>query len=202
MNGAAAQNAKPPTTARPPDKPGERVSSSPTTKRFIPGAAITIAGALITGGLVAAALAPGLLGAKSSTSDSAVEPTLAALPLKDLAAAIPTLDPATSQTAVTEAKSCKAPLAWVVLVRRPGAPASSGMVRVRSGGYLSPPFHVTDVPQWIAVPYPAPYASGRGVLSLVGDASDLWFYLTPGWFNERLNGSASINVVWTPGNPC
>ena len=76
------------------------------------------------------------------------------------------------------------------------------MVRIRSGAYLSPAFHVTGVPQRIAIPYPSPYSAGRGVLSLVGDANDLWFYLTPGWFIETLNGAASINVVWTPGNPC
>jgi hypothetical protein len=129
-----------------------------------------------------------------------VEPTLSALAPGEIAAAILTLDPATSQQAVADAKGCKAPLAWVVLVKRAGTP--SGMVRIRSGVYLSPPFHVTDVPQRIAIPYPAPYPAGRGVLSLIGDASDLWFYLAPGWFMETLKGVASINVVWIPGNPC
>jgi hypothetical protein len=201
MNGATAADAKPPKVGRPADKRGERSASS-TSGRFIPGAAITIGGALITAGLVAAALTPGFLGAKSSTQVGYVEPTLSALAPGEIAGAMPTLDPAASEAAVAEAKGCKAPLAWVVLVRRAGAPMSSAMVRIRSGAYLSPAFHVTDVPQRIAIPYPAPYLTGRGVLSLVGDASDLWFYLTPGWFIERLNGAVSINVVWTPGNPC
>jgi hypothetical protein len=170
------------------------------SQRFLPGAAIVIAGALITAGIAAVALTPGLMGARSSAAGGYEEPTLSVLAPGEIAAAVPTLDPATSQTVVADAKSCKAPLAWVALVTRAGAP--SGMVRIRSGAYLSPAFHVTGVPQRIAIPYPAPYSAGRGVLSLVGDASDLWFYLTPGWFIETLNGAASINVVWTPGSPC
>jgi hypothetical protein len=170
------------------------------SRRFLPGAAIVIAGALITASIAAIALTPGLLGARSSAADGYEEPTLSALGPSEIAAAVSTLDPATSQAVVADAKSCRAPLAWVALATRAGTP--SGMVRIRSGAYLSPAFHVTGVPQRIAIPYPAPYSAGRGVLSLVGDASDLWFYLTPGWFIEALNGSASINVVWTPGSPC
>ena len=170
------------------------------SQRFLPGAAIVIAGALITAGIAAVALTPGLMGARSSAAGGYEEPTLSALAPSEIAAAVPTLDPTTSQAVVADAKSCKAPLAWVALVERAGAP--SGMVRIRSGAYLSPAFHVTGVPQRIAIPYPAPCSAGRGVLSLVGDASDLWFYLTPGWFIETLNGAASINVVWTPGSPC
>jgi hypothetical protein len=170
---------------------------------FIGGAIITIAGALLTAGIVTAALVPGLIASRTTTLSgpaSDAEPTLSALAASEIAAAIPTLDPATSQAAVADAKSCNAPLAWVVLVKQPGSAA--GTVRIRSGSYLSPAFHVTEVAQRIAIPYPAPYASGRGVLSLVGQADGLWFYLTPGWFNPTLNGAASINVVWTPGNPC
>jgi hypothetical protein len=43
----------------------------------------------------------------------------------------------------------------VTLVKAPGSP--SGTVRVRSGSYLSPAFHVTEAPQRVAIPYPAPY---------------------------------------------
>jgi hypothetical protein len=197
---ASAPDAKAPAIARAPGKRDERPSSA-KRGRFIPGTAITLAGALMAGGLGAAAFTSEMFGARLSALGYG-EPTLSALPANEIAAAMPTLDPATAQAAVAEAKSCKAPLALVALVRRPGAPTSRGMAQVRSGEYLSPPFQVTDVPQWIAIPYPAPYAVGRGVLSLVGDASDLWFYLTPGRLIERLNGSFSINVVWTPGNPC
>jgi hypothetical protein len=161
---------------------------------------ITIIGALVTAGIAAGAVLPDLIGGKPSGSAGDAEPTLAALASIDIASALPTLDPATSKAAVDDAKSCKAPLAWVKLVKRPGS--HGGMVRIRSGSYLSPPFALTDTPQRVAIPYPAPYPSGRGVLSLVGDADEVWFYLTPGWFVPTLKGSASINVHWTPKNPC
>jgi hypothetical protein len=184
-----------PSNGDPGNKPGNGKS-----RGVLRGVIITICGALITAGIVTAAVVPGLIGPKPSGPAGDSEPTLLALAPSDIAAAIPTLDPATSKAAVDDAKSCKAPLASTVLVKRPGT--GSGMVRIRSGSYLSPPFQVTDVPQRIAIPYPAPYATGHGVLSLVGDADDVWFYLTPGWFLPALKGTASINVHWTPGNPC
>jgi hypothetical protein len=164
------------------------------------GIMITIIGALVTAGIASAAVFPGLTGGESSGPAGDGEPTLSALAPTEVTTALPTLDPATSKTAVEDAKSCKAPLAWVTLLKRPGS--RGGMVRISSGTYLSPPFQVTDAPQRIAIPYPAPYPTGRGVLSLVGDADEVWFYLTPGWFVQTLKGTASINVHWTPGNPC
>jgi hypothetical protein len=160
---------------------------------------ITIIGALVTAGIATAAVSPGLIGGKPSGPADA-EPTLSALAPTDITTALPTLDAATSKVAVEDAKSCKAPLAWVILVKRPGS--RGGMVRINSGSYLSPPFQLTDAAQRIAIPYPAPYPTGRGVLSLVGDADEVWFYLTPGWFVQTLKGTASINVHWTPANPC
>jgi hypothetical protein len=191
--GASAGKAPPP--QRDPGKgPGNGKKRGPSR-----GILITIAGALITAGIATAAVVPGLIGGKSGPAGDA-EPTLAQLAPSDITTALPTLDPATSKAAVDDAKACKAPLGWVTLVKRPGG--RGGMVRIRSGSYLSPPFQVTDAPQRIAIPYPAPYPSGRGILSLVGDADEVWFYLTPGWFVPNLKGTASINVHWTVGNPC
>jgi hypothetical protein len=176
-------------------EPGDGKKGGPSR-----GVLITIVGALITAGTATAAVFPGLIGGKLSGLAGDAEPTLSALAPTDITTALPTLDPATSKAAVEDAKSCKAPLAWVTLVKRPGS--RGGLVRISSGSYLSPPFQLTDAPQRIAIPYPAPYPTGRGVLSLVGDADEVWFYLTPGWFVQTLKGSASINVHWTPGNPC
>src|SRR5215471_10174224 len=155
------------------------------------GIMIIIIGALVTAGIATATVFPGLIGSKPSGPAGDAEPALSALAPTDIAIALPTLDPVTSKAAVDDAKSCKAPLAWVTLVKRPGS--RGGMVRIRSGSYLSPPFQLTDAPQRIAIPYPAPYPTGRGVLSLVGDADEVWFYLTPGWFVRTLKGIASIN---------
>lgn len=164
------------------------------------GILITIVGGLVTAGIAAATVSPGLLEGRPGAASDA-EPILSQLTPAEIAAALPTLDPATSKAAVDDAKSCKAPLGWVMIVQRPGG-RGGGMVRIRSGTYLSPPIPVTNIPQRVAVPYPSPYPAGRGVLSLVGDADEVWMYLRPGWFLPTLKGSASINVHWTVGNPC
>jgi hypothetical protein len=163
------------------------------------GIVITIIGALITAGIATAAVFPDLIGGKPS-GPAGDEPALSALAPTDITTALPTLDPATSKAAVEEAKSCKVPLAVLTVAKRPGS--RGGMVRLRSGSYLSPPFQLTDTPQRIAHPFPGPYPTGRGVLSLVGDADEVWVHLTPGWFVQTLRGTASINVHWTPRNPC
>jgi len=157
---------------------------------------VAAAGAAVTGLIVAGAVTSGRFGTGAS------EPTLAALAPSEIAEAIATLDPNTSQQAVADAKACKVPMAWVTLVKQAGSP--DGTVRIRAGSYLSPPVRVTEVPQRIALPYPAPYPTGHGVLWVVGAASGVTIYLTPGWNVPEINGGAgaSINVVWTPKNPC
>jgi len=154
--GASAGKATPPPQREPGKGPVNGKKRGPSR-----GILITIAGALVTAGIATAAVVPGLIGGKSGPAGDA-EPTLSQLAPTDIATALPTLDPATSKAAVDEAKACKAPLGWVTLVKRPGG--RGGMVRIRSGSYLSPPFQVTDAPQRIAIPYPAPYPTGRGVL--------------------------------------
>lgn len=160
---------------------------------------ITIIGAVVTGGIATATLSPDR-SAGGEPPVGTAEPSLQPLAPADIPAALPTLDPATSKAAVDDAKACKAPLAWVAFAKRPGS--GGGLVRIASGAYLSPPIQLTDALQRVAIPYPAPYSTGRGVLSLLGDATEVWFQLTPGWFVPVLSGTASINVHWTPGNPC
>lgn len=163
---------------------------------------IALAGAAITGALVGAVVVAGGIGSgsKSSGTSSVSEPTLAKVAPAEIAKAIVTLDPATSQQMVADAKACKAPIAWVLLTKQPGS--AGGSVRIRSGTYLSPPFHATDTPQRIAIPYPAPYETGRGVMWAIGEGSGLAIDLYPRWNIPSLNGAAPINVVWTPTDPC
>jgi hypothetical protein len=75
------------------------------------------------------------------------------------------------------------------------------MVRIRSGQYVSPPIKLTPAPQRIAIPYPAPYPTGRGVLTLVGEADQVGFYLTPGGVHD-VKGAYAVNVRWQVRNPC
>ena len=161
------------------------------------GTLIGIAGGLVIAGIAAVVVLPSLVGDKPAGVGE--ESTLEVLVPADINAALPTLDPATSKAAVDDAKNCKAPLAWVTLTQRPSG--HGGMVRVRSGQYVSPPINLTTTPQRVAVPYPAPYPAGRGVLTLVGEADQVGFYLTPGGVHY-VNGTYSVNVRWQVRNPC
>jgi hypothetical protein len=157
---------------------------------------IGITGAIVIAGIAAIVVLPGIRGDKPPVVGE--ESTLEVLVPGEINAALPTLDPGTSKAAVDDAKNCKAPLAWVTLTQRNG---HGGMVRVRSGQYLSPPIKLTPAPQRIAIPYPAPYPVGRGVLTLVGEADKVGFYLTPGGVQD-VNGTYSVNVRWQVRNPC
>lgn len=160
------------------------------------GTWIGIAGGLAIAGIAAVVILPGLRGDKPAPVGE--ESTLEVLIPADINAALPTLDPGTSKAAVDDAKNCKAPLGWVTLTQRNG---QSGMVRVRSGSYTSPPIKLTPTPQRVAIPYPAPYPTGRGVLTLIGEADQVGFFLTPGGIHD-VNGTYSVNVRWQVRNPC
>ena len=185
--GAPGGQDRPP---RPEPPPGKKPGSSR-------GILIGIAGALVIAGISAAVVWPSIVGDKPAGAGE--ESTLEVLVPADINAALPTLDPGTSKAAVDDARNCKAPLGWVTLTQRPGG--HGGMVRVRSGQYLSPPIKLTTTPQRVAVPYPAPYPTGRGVLTLVGEADKVGFYLTPGGVHD-VNGAYSVNVRWQVRNPC
>ena len=161
------------------------------------GTLIGIAGGLAIAGIAAAVVLPSITRDKPAAVGE--ESTLEVLAPADINAALPTLDPGTSKTAVDDAKNCKAPLAWVTLTQRAGG--NGGMVRVRSGLYLSPPIKLSPTPQRVAIPYPAPYPAGRGVLTLVGQADQVGFYLRPGGVQD-VNGTYSVNVRWQVRSPC
>ena len=160
------------------------------------GTVIGITGAIVIAGIAATVVLPRVSGDKPAPVGE--ESNLEVLLPADINAALPTLDPGTSKAAVDDAKNCKAPLGWVTLTQRSG---HGGMVRVRSGNYLSPPIKLTPAPQRVAIPYPAPYPMGRGVLTLVGEADQVGFYLTPGGVQD-VNGTYSVNVRWQVRNPC
>jgi hypothetical protein len=161
------------------------------------GTLIGIAGGLVIAGIAAAVVLPGVTRDKPAAVGE--ESTLEVLVPADINAALPTLDPGTSKAAVDDAKNCKVPLGWVTLTQRPNG--NGGMVRIRSGQYLSPPIKLTPTPQRVAIPYPAPYPTGRGVLTLVGEADQVGFYLRPGGVHD-VNGTYSVNVRWQVRNPC
>ena len=185
--GASSGQDRPPRQEPPPGK-------KPGASR---GIVIGIVGGLVIAGIAAGVVLPRVGGDKPAAVGE--ESTLEVLLPADINAALPTLDPGTTKAAVDDAKNCKVPLAWVTLTQR--GSGQGGMVRIRSGQYTSPPIKLTPVPQRVAVPYPAPYPTGRGVLTLVGEADKVGFYLTPGGVHD-VNGTYSVNVHWQVRNPC
>src|SRR5437868_3375782 len=108
---SAGEPARPPgdpSHGQPSPEPGKGRKRGPSRSIVI-----TIIGALITAGILTATLVPGLIGAKPSGPAGDAEPSLSPLAPIEIAAAMPTLDPATSKAAVDDAKNCKAPLARV-----------------------------------------------------------------------------------------
>ena len=114
------------------------------------------------------------------------------------------LDAAVAAGLTAEAKSCKAPLAYVTLATSaPAAANAPATVRIRSGNYLSPTFVVSPVPQRVAIPFPAPFPTGQGVLTIEGQAQGLGVALAPVWRTDNLPGRATINVWWNAkARPC
>jgi hypothetical protein len=148
------------------------------------------------GGLITAAL---LVGAvwfiQPSQSGTFSLHTVARADIDDAAVS---LDAAVSRAAADAARQCKTPLAFVTLSLAQG----SASIRIRSGSYLSPSILLTEAPRRIAVPFPAPYPTGKGVLSIEGTARGVNVWLSPGKHFDVLNGAEAIPVVWTPKNPC
>jgi hypothetical protein len=95
---------------------------------------------------------------------------------------------------------CRRPLAWVSLVSEPGEPPSR--IRVISGNYYSPIFQVTATPVRIAIPFPAPYETGQGVLTAMDVGGGATISLLPSWRVAARDGKSTHAVTWHPVNNC
>ncbi len=95
---------------------------------------------------------------------------------------------------------CGMPLAWVSLA---GAPAGGAEeIRVKSGDYVSPGFAPQAGPTRIAIPYPAPYEDGSGVLTLISEGSGAVVALAPAVAVPAGAREVVLPVVWPAGAPC
>ena len=82
------------------------------------GTLIGIVGGLVISGIAGLVVVPNIVRDKPPVVGE--ESTLEVLLPGEINAALPTLDPGTSKTAVDDAKNCKVPLGWVTLTQRPG----------------------------------------------------------------------------------
>ena len=120
---------------------------------------------------------------------------------QDLPAALDTVSGTPQQLAqFRERDACSRRLAWVTVVRAPGQPP--GRIRLQSGSYFSPVFDLLDTPVRVAIPYPAPYPTGHGVISVVGATSAAVVALNPPWHVPAQAGVETREVTWTPGDGC
>ena len=117
---------------------------------------------------------------------SSSETKLTPVAVSELDAAAATLVSSQAAQRIADAKTCKAQLVVLTIVKKGGAPDTT--IRIGSGDYVSPPFLVTDKPQQVAVPFPAPYPVGKGVISIMGEGKDITVWMTPGWTVLRSNG--------------
>jgi hypothetical protein len=172
---------------------GPDAGKAPPSRKRRTGLLVGLIGGLLTAGAVLFTLNGGAPFLQKNSTLSLVAPA-------EITDASRTLDPASSEQLASRAKECSVPLAQVAIWKTPGA--SGGAIRIRSGGYISPAFTLTDAPQRVAIPFPAPYATGRGVISVEGAADGAVISVSPAWHINSLVGSASLDVVWTPKDPC
>ena len=119
----------------------------------------------------------------------------------DVPAALGTVSGTLRQLAeLAKRDPCGRRLAWVTVVRAPGQP--SGRIRLRSGGYVSPAFDLMDEPVRVAIPFPAPYPTGRGTISVLGATTDAVVALAPSWHVMAQAGTETREVTWTPAAAC
>jgi hypothetical protein len=179
-------------TAAPAPKGGTETAAA--ARKISPALVAGIGG----GVTLAVVIAVAMMG--QSGPSAAGQPELALVAQADLDGAAATLAPQAAPALEAEAKSCTTPLASVVLSK--ATTGAAGAVRVRSGDYVSPSFTLTDAPQRVAIPYPAPYLTGKGIIAIEGNATDAVIGLAPAQSFATLAGSAPIQVWWTPKKPC
>lgn len=163
----------------------------------------------VAGGVVAVAVMAGVLfSGTGETAGTPDRPTLSLVKKGDVDQAAGTLAPDSKTQLVDDAKACKMPLAIVQLTKADtgnnsgtNGTNSGGMIRIRAGSYVSPAFTIGDAPVNVAVPFPAPYATGKGEISIEGTAGVV-AQLSPGIRYDPTGGTRTIPVWWKTDKPC
>jgi hypothetical protein len=171
--------------------PDGRASPDSGRGNLVPALAVLLTGTVMLGAVGGWLLSP--------QGDPSV-PVVAMLSPEEIPEAMTTLNPAAQQSVRSDARECRNPMGFIT-VATPGNPAG-GTVSFRTSKYQSPPFHVTDKPQRIAIPHPLPGTGGVDLLSADGDAKGLLVSLTPTARMEPVNGTSTIKVIWRPRPPC
>lgn len=176
-------------------KPERGRSFAPTTPGWWQG----ILAALVTAGLMGGWALPQL---QPSAAEVGGRPAMTEIAEADLPGAENTLAGSPSDRArVKQAdRVCGAHLAQVTLA--PAKPGQTTRFRLQSGRYISPEFALTDAPLRIAIPYPAPYAAGRGAIGLTATGADVIVSLNPPWHAIPSPATVMQTVRWVPDPRC
>ena len=172
--------------------------ADPSTEPDAPSPTFGWNAALIVavGGLLTSSLVATILAAKPPSSG---DYQLLPVAKGEIAAAAQSLIPSRAAGLVEQAITCRAPLASL-MVRATGSP--NGLVRLRSGAYVSPNLQLGPQPDRIALPYPEPYAMGHGQIVIEGNVNGVDIFLSPGVHIAGGETSTVINVRWNPNAPC
>jgi len=181
------------------DTQAKRATPRLKSQKAPPGAGLVIAIVIISGVVCWYWLANGIGSANPLPPN---ESSLKEVEAQDIAPALTTLSvPSASLGKYQEGKDgCRQPLAWVSLVSAPGE--SPGHIRLISGTYVSPVFEVSAKPVRVAIPYPAPYETGRGVLTVLDAGGSAMVALLPAWHVSAQDGKVTRPVTWTPVKNC
>ena len=172
---------------------GERSPApAPISRRRV----LTVVGWGTAGGIVTGGIAAALIGRKTGEPDVW---QLETVPTTALPQVESTLAPDQAARLMEGARRCREPLARVAIWHGPNAPG--GTVSIISGTYHSPLFALATTPTLVALPFPAPYASGQGLLTVVGEANDFAISLKP-LHMTNIKGTLPIRVWWTPVQGC
>ena len=145
-------------------------------------------------------LIPAVSSAGYSVATTTSDPVLAQVSDSELSAALASMGGTPDFLArfKPDSKRCAEPLAWVMLSRPSGE--VTGRVRIQSGTYVSPLFEPSDVAVRVAIPFPSPYETGHGTLSVLGSGRTI-LALMPAW-RPYVSGKASVPVSWSVGKKC
>ena len=127
---------------------------------------------------------------------------LAKVESQDIAGALTTasLSPAAQARLKGRAGNCPLNLAWVMVSSATGKPMET--IRLISGSYYSPIFKLSEAPVKIAIPYPAPYRTGHGTLTVLHTGGSAMVALRPAWHLSAQDTSTTHEVTWHPEKGC
>ena len=167
----------------------------------LPGIGLTIAIAVISGVICWFWLTAGRANPLKPTAPNVSD--LTEVEEREVAGALTTMNlPNAVLPHFREAKEggCRRPLAWVSLASAPGEPPSR--IRLISGTYFSPVFEVSATPVRVALPFPAPYETGRGTLTALDVGGSATISLLPAWRVSAQDGRTTRVVTWHPVKNC